>query len=221
LGSEYNGVKVGSFGDVATLSFYPAHHITMGEGGAIFSSKHLILKTAESLRDWGRDCWCPPGKDNTCGVRFNWKLGDLPKGYDHKYIYSHLGYNLKITDMQAAVGLAQLNHLQDFIDSRKKNFSLLKKGLSGLENKIMLPEATKNSDPSWFGFPITLYQQNLRENFLNFLNDKKIGTRLIFAGNLTKQPYMKNLKFKISGELTNTDIIMSDSLWVGVYPGIK
>ena len=137
----------------------------MGEGGAVFSSKHLILKAAESLRDWGRDCWCPPGKDNTCGVRFNWKLGDLPKGYDHKYIYSHLGYNLKITDMQAAVGLAQLNHLQDFIDSRKKNFSLLKKGLSGLENKIMLPEATKNSDPSWFGFPITLYQQNLRENF--------------------------------------------------------
>ena len=221
LGSEYNGVKVGSFGDIATLSFYPAHHITMGEGGAVFSSKHLILKAAESLRDWGRDCWCPPGKDNTCGVRFNWKLGDLPKGYDHKYIYSHLGYNLKITDMQAAVGLAQLNHLQDFIDSRKKNFSLLKKGLSGLENKIMLPEPTKNSDPSWFGFPITLYQQNLRENFLNFLNDKNIGTRLIFAGNLTKQPYMKNLKFKISGELTNTDIIMSDSLWIGVYPGLN
>ena len=221
LGSEYNGVKVGSFGDVATLSFYPAHHITMGEGGAVFSSKHLMLKALESIRDWGRDCWCPPGKDNTCGVRFNWKLGDLPKGYDHKYIYSHLGYNLKITDMQAAVGLAQLGHLEEFISIRKRNFNLLKNGLSNLKDKIILPVPTRNSDPSWFGFPITVREQNVREKFINFLNEKKIGTRLIFAGNLVKQPYMKNLKFKVSGDLKNTDIIMNDSLWVGVYPGLN
>ncbi len=221
LGSEYNGVKVGNFGDVATLSFYPAHHITMGEGGAVFSSKHLMLKALESIRDWGRDCWCPPGKDNTCGVRFNWKLGDLPKGYDHKYIYSHLGYNLKITDMQAAVGLAQLGHLEEFISIRKRNFNLLKKGLSNLDDKIILPVPTKNSDPSWFGFPITVRQQNIREKFINFLNEKKIGTRLIFAGNLVKQPYMKNLKFKVSGDLKNTNTIMNDSLWIGVYPGLN
>jgi len=221
LGSEYNGVKVGSFGDVATLSFYPAHHITMGEGGAVFSSKHLMLKALESIRDWGRDCWCPPGKDNTCGVRFNWKLGDLPKGYDHKYIYSHLGYNLKITDMQAAVGLAQLGHLEEFISIRKRNFNLLKNGLSNLKDKIILPVPSRNSDPSWFGFPITVREQNIREKFINFLNEKKIGTRLIFAGNLVKQPYMKNLKFKVSGDLKNTDIIMNDSLWVGVYPGLN
>jgi CDP-6-deoxy-D-xylo-4-hexulose-3-dehydrase len=221
LGSEYNGVKVGSFGDVATLSFYPAHHITMGEGGAVFSSKHLMLKALESIRDWGRDCWCPPGKDNTCGVRFNWKLGDLPKGYDHKYIYSHLGYNLKITDMQAAVGLAQLGHLEEFISTRKRNFNLLKNGLSNLDEKIILPVSTKNSDPSWFGFPITVREQNTREKFINFLNEKKIGTRLIFAGNLVKQPYMKNLKFKVSGDLKNTDTIMNDSLWIGVYPGLN
>ena len=221
LGSEYNGVKVGSFGDVATLSFYPAHHITMGEGGAVFSSKHLMLKALESIRDWGRDCWCPPGKDNTCGVRFNWKLGDLPKGYDHKYIYSHLGYNLKITDMQAAVGLAQLGHLEEFISIRKRNFNLLKNGLSNLKDKIILPVPTRNSDPSWFGFPITVREQNTREKFINFLNEKKIGTRLIFAGNLVKQPYMKNLKFKVSGDLKNTDVIMNDSLWIGVYPGLN
>jgi len=221
LGSEYNGVKVGSFGDLATLSFYPAHHITMGEGGAVFSSKHLMLKALESIRDWGRDCWCPPGKDNTCGVRFNWKLGDLPKGYDHKYIYSHLGYNLKITDMQAAVGLAQLGHLEEFISIRKRNFNLLKNGLSNLDEKIILPVPTQNSDPSWFGFPITLREQNIREKFINFLNEKKIGTRLIFAGNLVKQPYMKNLKFKVSGDLKNTDTIMNDSLWIGVYPGLN
>ena len=221
LGSEYNGVKVGSFGDVATLSFYPAHHITMGEGGAVFSSKHLMLKALESIRDWGRDCWCPPGKDNTCGVRFNWKLGDLPKGYDHKYIFSHLGYNLKITDMQAAVGLAQLGHLEEFISIRKRNFNLLKNGLSNLKDKIILPVPTRNSDPSWFGFPITVREQNIREKFINFLNEKKIGTRLIFAGNLVKQPYMKNLKFKVSGDLKNTDIIMNDSLWIGVYPGLN
>ena len=221
LGSEYKGAKVGSFGDVATLSFYPAHHITMGEGGAVFSSKHLILKALESIRDWGRDCWCPPGKDNTCGVRFNWKLGDLPKGYDHKYIYSHLGYNLKITDMQAAVGLAQLGHLKEFISIRKRNFNLLKNGLSNLDDKIILPVPTENSDPSWFGFPITVREQNIREKFINFLNEKKIGTRLIFAGNLVKQPYMKNLKFKVSGDLKNTDIIMNDSLWIGVYPGLN
>ena len=221
LGSEYNGVKVGSFGDVATLSFYPAHHITMGEGGAVFSSKHLMLKALESIRDWGRDCWCPPGKDNTCGVRFNWKLGDLPKGYDHKYIYSHLGYNLKITDMQAAVGLAQLGHLEEFISIRKRNFNLLKNGLSNLKDKIILPVPTRNSDPSWFGFPITVREQNVREKFINFLNEKKIGTRLIFAGNLVKQPYMKNLKFKVSGDLENTDTIMNDSLWIGVYPGLN
>ena len=221
LGSEYNGVKVGSFGDVATLSFYPAHHITMGEGGAVFSSKHLMLKALESIRDWGRDCWCPPGKDNTCGVRFNWKLGDLPKGYDHKYIYSHLGYNLKITDMQAAVGLAQLGHLEEFISIRKRNFNLLKNGLSNLKDKIILPVPTRNSDPSWFGFPITVREQNTREKFINFLNEKKIGTRLIFAGNLIKQPYMKDLNFKVSGDLKNTDTIMNDSLWIGVYPGLN
>ncbi len=222
LGSTYNNIHVGNFGDVATLSFYPAHHITMGEGGAVLTNNSILKRAMESIRDWGRDCYCAPGQDNTCGKRFSQKLGDLPFGYDHKYSYSHLGYNLKITDMQAAVGVSQLGHLTDFIQKRIGNFDFFKKELKKYENFLILPEATKNSNPSWFGFPITL-QKNMpfkREDLLLFLQEKKIGTRLIFAGNITKQPYMKNIKYKIYGELKNSDIIIEDSFWIGVFPGI-
>lgn len=223
LGSTYNGKHVGTFGDIGTASFYPAHHITMGEGGAVFTNNSQLRQIAESLRDWGRDCFCPPGKDNTCGKRFCCKLGDLPNGYDHKYIYSHLGYNLKITDMQTACGVAQLSKLHHFIQARKDNFQFLMAQLSDLTEFLLLPRAQQNSDPSWFGFPITL-RNNLhgkRVDLLTYLDTKKIGTRLLFAGNLIRQPYMKNCKYRVSGELTNTDIVMNNTLWIGLYPGLS
>lgn len=222
LGATYEGKLVGTWGDIATLSFYPAHHITMGEGGAVFTNNPQLKLIAESFRDWGRDCYCAPGKDNTCGKRFCWKLGDLPEGYDHKYTYSHLGYNLKITDMQAACALAQMDKLDNFIQARKHNFNYLKTRLQSCTDFIQLPEATPNSDPSWFGFLITLkpYAQVKRVDFINYLEQHKIGTRLLFAGNLTKQPYMIGRQFRISGSLTNTDEVMHNSLWIGVYPGI-
>lgn len=223
LGSTYNGKPVGTFGDIGTLSFYPAHHITMGEGGAVFTNNSELKTIAESFRDWGRDCYCAPGKDNTCGKRFGWKLGSLPKGYDHKYTYSHLGYNLKITDMQAACGLAQLDRLEGFVSARKSNFSYLKDRLKSCEEFIILPEATPNSDPSWFGFPMTLRETaNLdRVDMLTYLDQYKIGTRLLFAGNLTRQPYMVDRAYRVSGELTNTDRVMNDTFWIGVYPGLS
>lgn len=222
LGATYKGQKVGTFGDIGTLSFYPAHHITMGEGGAVFTKNGKLRKIIESFRDWGRDCYCPPGKDNTCGKRFEWQLGSLPDGYDHKYTYSHVGYNLKITDMQAAVGLAQLARLPEFIETRRKNFHYLKDRLISLSKYLILPEATPDSDPSWFGFPITL-RENVsmkRVDLLKSLDKKKIGTRLLFAGNLTRQPYFEKKTYRVCGLLENTDKIMIDSFWVGIYPGI-
>ena len=222
LGSKYNGQLTGTFGDIGTLSFYPAHHITMGEGGAVFTQNAKLKKIIESFRDWGRDCYCQPGKDNTCGKRFNWQLGNLPQGYDHKYTYSHMGFNLKITDMQAACGLAQLDKLDSFIKARKDNFDYLKEKLKSCDEFIHLPEATENSEPSWFGFLITL-KENAgvnRVDFLKYLDQNKIGTRLLFAGNLTKQPYMINRQYRIVGNLDNTDYIMNNSFWIGVYPGL-
>jgi CDP-6-deoxy-D-xylo-4-hexulose-3-dehydrase len=223
LGSTYNGKPVGTFGDIGTLSFYPAHHITMGEGGAVFTNNGELKKIAESFRDWGRDCYCAPGKDNTCGKRFGWKLGSLPQGYDHKYTYSHLGYNLKITDMQAACGLAQLDRLEGFIAARKSNFAYLKDRLKSCEEFLILPEATPNSDPSWFGFPMTIREAaNLnRVDMLTYLDQHKIGTRLLFAGNLTRQPYMTGRTYRVSGDLTNTDRVMNNTFWIGVYPGLS
>lgn len=222
LGSTYKGKMVGTFGDIATLSFYPAHHITMGEGGAVFTNNYELKQIAESFRDWGRDCYCPPGKDNTCKKRFCWKLGNLPEGYDHKYTYSHLGYNLKITDMQAACGLAQLEKAEQFIEARKKNFSFLKKRLRSCEEFLYLPEATEHSDPSWFGFPITLKESApvSRLDLTTYLDQHKIGTRLLFAGNLTCQPYMIDAKYRISGELKNTDMVMKNTFWIGVQPAL-
>ena len=222
LGSRYDGQLCGSFGNIGTLSFYPAHHITMGEGGAVFTNDPFLNKIATSIRDWGRDCHCEPGEDNTCGRRFDWKLGDLPKGYDHKYTYSHLGYNLKITDMQAAVALAQMDRLQGFIDQRRANFDFLKSALKPLDEHLILPEATPNSEPSWFGFPITLRPgvKKTRHALQQFLDDRKIGTRLLFAGNLIRQPYFKSIDYRVHGELTNTDIIMARTFWLGVYPGL-
>ena len=223
LGSTYNGKLAGTFGDIGTLSFYPAHHITMGEGGAVFTNNDQLKQIVESIRDWGRDCYCPPGKDNTCGKRFCWKLGDLPEGYDHKYTYSHLGYNLKISDMQAACALAQMDRVDEFIAARKENFAYLKAGLKSCEEFLLLPEATPNSDPSWFGFPITIKPEAdiKRVDLLQYLDESKIGTRLLFAGNLTRQPYMKGRDFRISGELTNTDTVMNETFWIGVYPGLS
>ena len=222
LGAKYDGKLVGSFGDISTLSFYPAHHITMGEGGAVFTNNPELKVIAESFRDWGRDCYCPPGKDNTCNKRFCWKLGTLPEGYDHKYTYSHLGYNLKITDMQAACGLAQLERLDEFIEKRKENFNYLFNKLKTCEDFLILPEPTENSEPSWFGFPLVLRESTgiKRVDLLSYLDEAKIGTRLLFAGNLTRQPYMINEKYRVSGELTNTDIVMNQTFWVGVYPGL-
>jgi len=222
LGSTYKGQNVGTFGDIGTLSFYPAHHITMGEGGAVFT-KHAELKTiAESIRDWGRDCYCKPGVDNTCNKRFCWKLGTLPEGYDHKYTYSHLGYNLKISDMQAACGVAQLKNAQTFIEKRRQNFNYLSERLKSCEDQLILPKAAEHSNPSWFGFPVTLREGSgiKRVDLLQYLDQKKIGTRLLFAGNLTRQPYMIGRNFKIHGELTQTDRIMNDTFWLGVYPGL-
>ncbi|MTV39986.1 lipopolysaccharide biosynthesis protein RfbH [Duganella radicis] len=222
LGSTYKGKMVGTFGDIGTMSFYPAHHITMGEGGAVFTNHPELKMIAESFRDWGRDCYCPPGKDNTCGKRFCWKLGTLPEGYDHKYTYSHLGYNLKITDMQAACGLAQIDRAHDFIQARKDNFAYLKQRLQSCAEFLILPEATEGSDPSWFGFPMTLKPEaNVsRVDLLTYLDQHKIGTRLLFAGNLIRQPYMQGRTYRVSGELTNTDRVMNDTFWIGVFPGL-
>ena len=222
LGTTYKGQMVGTFGDIGTLSFYPAHHITMGEGGAVFTKHDELKVIAESFRDWGRDCYCPPGKDNTCGKRFCWKLGDLPEGYDHKYTYSHLGYNLKITDMQAACGLAQLEKAPAFIQARKDNFAFLKERLKACEEFVHLPQATEHSDPSWFGFPITLKENCpvTRLDLLTYLDQNKVGTRLLFAGNLTRQPYMAGAKYRISGDLTNTDNVMNNTFWIGVQPAL-
>jgi CDP-6-deoxy-D-xylo-4-hexulose-3-dehydrase len=222
LGAKYDGKMIGTWGDIATLSFYPAHHITMGEGGAVFSNNSKLMTIAESLRDWGRDCYCKPGCDNTCGKRFTQRLGSLPKGYDHKYTYSHLGYNLKITDMQAACGLAQLKRLPEFISKRNANFDYLSKRLSSLSGFIDLAIPTENSEPSWFGFPLTLNTDSgiNRTDLINYLDEKKIGTRLLFAGNLVKQPYFEGLKYRISGELKNTDTAMEKTFWVGLYPGL-
>jgi CDP-6-deoxy-D-xylo-4-hexulose-3-dehydrase len=223
LGSKYNGQNVGTFGDLATLSFYPAHHITMGEGGAVFTNSKKLERVAESFRDWGRDCYCEPGKDNTCNKRFGWQLGDLPFGYDHKYTYSHLGYNMKITDMQAACGLAQLERLESFIKKRKENFNFLYINIKALEEFLILPEPEKNSEVSWFGFPLTLKKNNKynRNDLIKYLNENKIGTRLLFSGNLIKQPYMKNINFKVQGNLKNTDLIMENTFWIGLYPGLS
>ena len=222
LGSTYDGKLVGSFGDIGTLSFYPAHHITMGEGGAVFTSNSDLKRIIESFRDWGRDCYCQPGKDNTCGKRFGWQLGTLPFGYDHKYTYSHLGYNLKISDMQAACALAQMDRLVGFIETRRRNFDFLKKRLKSCEEHLILPEATDNSDPSWFGFPITLRDQTTvnRVDLLQYLDQSKVGTRLLFAGNLTHQPYMIGKRYRVSGNLTNTDRVMNNTFWVGIYPDL-
>ncbi|MDH5299865.1 MAG: lipopolysaccharide biosynthesis protein RfbH [Gammaproteobacteria bacterium] len=223
LGSTYDGKMVGTFGHIATCSFYPAHHITMGEGGAVFTNNGKLKKIIESFRDWGRDCYCGPGQDNTCNKRFGWQLGDLPTGYDHKYTYSHLGYNLKITDMQAAVALAQMDKLPGFVQQRKDNFIYLKDRLSSLQEFLILPEATPNSDPSWFGFPITLRDDApaSRVDLLKFMDQHKIGSRLLFAGNLTKQPYFAGRKYRVSGDLRNTDTVMNNTFWIGIYPGIS
>lgn len=221
LGSTYGGQRTGSFGDTATVSFYPAHHITTGEGGAVFVKSPLVRKQVESFRDWGRDCYCETGCDNTCLKRFEWQLGDLPEGYDHKYIYSHIGYNLKATDMQAALGVSQLSKLDRFVQARKDNFNYLSSKLQGVEG-LILPQATPKSDPSWFGYPITLDPSHPvnREELLRFLDSRKIGTRLLFAGNLTKQPAYRNVDWRIVGDLTNTDIVMNRTFWVGTFPGL-
>lgn len=221
LGSTYRGQRTGSFGDTASVSFYPAHHITTGEGGAVFVKSPLVKRQVESFRDWGRDCYCETGKDNTCQKRFEWQLGDLPHGYDHKYIYSHIGYNLKATDMQAALGLAQLSRIDDFVAVRRANFNHLHARLSGVDG-LILPEATEHSEPSWFGFPITLEPGHPvdREELLRFLGARHIGTRLMFAGNILRQPAYRNVDFRVVGDLTNTDIVMHRTFWVGVYPGL-
>ncbi len=223
LGSTYEGRQVGSFGDIGTLSFYPAHHITMGEGGAVFTDSPLLKRIVESFRDWGRDCYCAPGEDNTCGKRFCWQLGDLPEGYDHKYTYSHLGYNLKITDMQAACALAQIDRLDDFISARKRNFAWLSERLAGCAEQMILPQATPGSDPSWFGFPLTLRDGCgiERVGLLRYLDEQRVGTRLLFAGNLTRQPYMQGQEYRVCGDLTMTDKAMRDTFWIGLWPGLS
>lgn len=222
LGATYGGQNVGTFGDIGTLSFYPAHHITMGEGGAVFTDKPRLKRVIESMRDWGRDCWCAPGKDNTCGKRFCRKLGDLPTGYDHKYTYSHCGYNLKITDMQAAVGLAQLDRLEDFIAARRRNFDHLTEMLRSLEDVLILPRATPNSEPSWFGYPITLRHDApvTRDELVRYLDAHRIGTRLLFGGNLIRQPYMRGRNYRVAGDLSNADVVTERTFWIGLYPGL-
>ena len=222
LGSTYDGKLVGTFGDVGTLSFYPAHHITMGEGGAVFTRSAELKTLIESFRDWGRDCYCAPGCENTCGARFTQQFGSLPYGYDHKYVYSHVGYNLKITDMQAACGLGQLDRVEEFVEARRRNFRLLTERLAGMEEQFILPQPTPNSDPSWFGYPITLRDTAgaSRVDLIRFLDDNKIGTRLLFAGNLLRQPAYHGVEHRVVGELTNTDRIMTSTFWLGVYPGL-
>lgn len=223
LGATYKGQHVGTFGDIGTLSFYPAHHITMGEGGAVFTNNPRLRKIAESFRDWGRDCYCAPGKDNTCGQRFCQKLGSLPEGYDHKYTYSHLGYNLKISDMQAACGLAQVEKAPSFIRQRKENFAFLKRRLASCEDFLVLPQPTPASDPSWFGFPITIRDEaNIRRvELIKYLDQNKVGTRLLFAGNLTRQPYMVDRNFRVSGTLETTDVVMNNTFWIGLHPALS
>ncbi|OYX72154.1 MAG: lipopolysaccharide biosynthesis protein RfbH [Rhizobiales bacterium 32-66-11] len=222
LGATYNGTTVGTLGDIGTVSFYPAHHITMGEGGAVFTNKSVLKRALESIRDWGRDCWCEPGKDNTCKQRFNWQLGDLPEGYDHKYTYSNIGYNLKITDMQAAVALGQMDRLEGFIADRRRNFAFLKEALKPLEEFLILPEATPKSDPSWFGLPLTVRDGApfTRNALIRHLEDNKIATRLLFGGNLIRQPYFKTQTYRVHGDLTNSDKVMNSTFWIGVYPGL-
>ena len=222
LGAEYQGKKTGTFGDLATLSFYPAHHITMGEGGAVLVNNRRLNSLVLSFRDWGRDCYCEPGEENTCKKRFEWQQGKLPYGYDHKYIYSHIGFNMKITDMQAACGLGQLENLEIFIEKRKTNVLFLKKQLSELQDEIHLPEAEINSDPSWFGFPITIKKESKfkRTDLIKELTESKIGTRLLFSGNLTKQPAYLSKKFIVHGKLDTTDLIMNNTFWVGIQPAI-
>lgn len=223
LGATYDGKMVGTWGDIATLSFYPAHHITMGEGGAVFTNNSTLKLIAESFRDWGRDCYCAPGCDDTCGNRFGQQFGSLPDGYDHKYVYAHLGYNLKITDMQAACGLAQLERASEFVEARKRNFSALKERFARLSDYLEVAEATPNSEPSWFGFPVTLKENSgvNRVDLLKYLDQNKIGTRLLFAGNLTRQPYFDGVEFRVVGELTNTDRTMNQTFWLGVQPSLS
>lgn len=224
LGATYRGRHVGAFGDAATLSFYPAHQITTGEGGAVFTNQKPLARLIESYRDWGRDCWCPPGDENTCQKRFGWQLGDLPSGYDHKYTYTHLGYNLKATDMQAAIGVGQIAKLDRFVHQRRTNFDTLKKAFEkeGLEEHFRLAEATEHSQPSWFGFPLTIRDSSplLRTDVISYLEERKIGTRLLFAGNLTRQPAFENVNYRIVGELPETDKAMERSFWIGVWPGL-
>ncbi|TVQ43443.1 MAG: lipopolysaccharide biosynthesis protein RfbH [Gloeocapsa sp. DLM2.Bin57] len=222
VGSVYNGQKTGTFGHLATVSFYPAHHMTMGEGGAVLTSDSRLKKIVESFRDWGRDCWCPPGVDNTCGKRFAWQLGDLPFGYDHKYTYSHVGYNLKMTDMQAAVGVAQLAKLPEFIAKRQENFKFLKTQLADLQDFLVLPQPAANSEPSWFGFPIMVKEDApfTRNDLVKYLEDKRIGTRLLFGGNLVRQPIYQGLNYRVIGDLANTDKVMAGVFWIGVFPGL-
>ena len=221
LGSKYDGRLLGNFGDIATFSFYPAHHITSGEGGAVVTKDPLLKRVLESVRDWGRDCWCQTGKENTCGMRFSYKLGELPLGYDHKYIYSNTGYNLKWSDMQAAIGCAQIDKLEGFIEKRKSNFIKLKKGLSKIDCLIM-PAATDNTDPCWFGFPISIKEDSgfTRNELIAYLEKNNIATRLLFGGNIIRQPYFRNLRYKIGEPLKNTDFVMTNTFWIGVYPGI-
>ncbi len=222
LGSTYRGRKTGTFGHLATTSFYPAHHITMGEGGAVMTNRPRLKTLVESFRDWGRDCWCAPGVDNTCGKRFEWQLGDLPYGYDHKYVYSHIGYNLKLTDMQAAIGVAQLKKLPSFIEIRKRNWQRLRDGLEPYQEFLMLPEATPHSDPSWFGLLLTVRPDApfKRNELIQHLESNKVATRLLFAGNLTRQPAYQDVNYRVVGELTNTDVVMNQTFWIGVYPGL-
>jgi CDP-6-deoxy-D-xylo-4-hexulose-3-dehydrase len=222
VGSTYQGRKVGTFGDLATTSFYPAHHITMGEGGAVLTEQPLLRSIVESFRDWGRDCWCQPGCDNTCGKRFDWQLGGLPYGYDHKYTYSHVGYNLKATDMQAAVGVAQMEKLDGFIESRRRNFEALRAGLGELEEFFILPEATAGSEPSWFGFPLAVRENApfTRNQVTQYLEERKIATRLLFGGNLVRQPAYHERAFRVAASLKNADFVMNQVFWIGLYPGI-
>jgi len=222
VGALYNGKKVGTYGDIATVSFYPAHHITMGEGGAVMTDNPTLKILIESFRDWGRDCWCEPGKDNTCGKRFDWELGDLPCGYDHKYTYSHIGYNLKLTDMQAAVGVSQLKKLPRFIAARRKNFEYLYAGLKRFEDVLMLPSSTPGSEPSWFGFPLAVRPGGAftRDQLTRHLDEAKIGTRLLFGGNLVRQPAYEDIEKRVVGDLENTDFVMRNVFWIGLYPGL-